>query len=198
MRNLGLLTTMVFLIFCVTLSAKSQTVEAKKRSIKKTLAHPMDIQGIFCSGDVFFYETGELSLCELARDDTISNHALPAGTVVQFRTDRTMEWCFLSKDAKLQGHVCRGSGRGGWQTAFHSNGILKVVWLAQDEEIQGVTCQKASFWSDVFGGGVGVAFHDNGRLAKCKLAKAVTIENIAFKKGDQIKFDRNGQLIKSD
>jgi len=43
-------------------------------------------------------------------------------------------------------------------------------------EIQGVSCLRASLGADVFGGGAGTHFHGNGKLARCKLGRDVTID----------------------
>lgn len=83
----------------------------------------------------------------------------------------------------------------GYQAGFHPNGALRLVWLTHDTDIQNIPCLKASFWADVIGGGVGVCFHDNGFLAKCKLARDVTIQGRPYKKGDHVRFDREGNLI---
>ena len=118
---------------------------------------------------------------------------LPEGTIICSRTkDRII--CFLPQDTEVQGLVCRGGGHD-WQTVFYTNGKLALAWLAETTEIQGVPCMKASFLEELFGGSSGVHFHDNGNLSRCKLAKNFTIEDRAFKKRDQVNFDRKGRLI---
>jgi hypothetical protein len=54
----------------------------------------------------------------------------------------------------------------------------------------------ASFWRDAFGGGVGVHFATNGRLIKAKLSEDVVIQGVAFNKGDHVRFDSLGVLIR--
>lgn len=52
----------------------------------------------------------------------------------------------------------------------------------------------ATLFTEVFGGGAGVQFHPNGRLARCKLAEDLIVEGTAFKKGDRLWFTEEGQL----
>ena len=119
---------------------------------------------------------------------------LPQGTIIHKRTDDKI-FCFLPRNTEIQGILCRGDSHRGWETAFYRNGKLALAWLARTEEIQGVPCMKASFWTEIFGGGAAVHFHDNGRLAKCKLARDAIIQGHTFKKGDHVSFDREGKLI---
>ena len=118
---------------------------------------------------------------------------LPEGAIVHSGARNTIT-CFLPENTEVQGLLCRGGGHG-WQTVFYANGKLALAWLAQTEEIQGVPCMAASFWTEVFGGKAMTCFHDNGSLSKCKLAKDITIEGHTFKKGDHVNFDRKGKLI---
>ena len=126
------------------------------------------------------------------RDDSLS--FLPQGTIIHKRTKDKI-YCFLPHNTKIQGILCRGDKHRGWETVFYANGKLAKAWLARTEEIQGVPCKAASFWTELLGGGAAVDFHDNGKLARCKLAKGITIEGHAFKKGDHVRFDRQGKLV---
>ncbi len=40
-------------------------------------------------------------------------------------------------------------------------------------------------------------FHENGQLMYCELSRNHTIEGRGFRRGDAIRFDREGQLIES-
>ena len=40
-----------------------------------------------------------------------------------------------------------------------------------------------------------MTFHENGRLQSCKLAEDFTIGEQTFKKGDDIEFDDQGNLV---
>ena len=119
---------------------------------------------------------------------------LPKGTIIHKRTKHKV-YCFLPRNTEIQGILCRGDRHRGWETVFYVNGKLAEAWLARTEEIQGVPCMKASFWTEVFGGDAAVYFHPNGKLAKCKLARDAIINGHAFEKGDHVRFDSEGKLI---
>jgi len=153
-----------------------------------------EIQGIPCEGMVTYYQDGKLESCILARDDTLSGQVIPAGSGITLTPEGVLDRCSLPRDTYIQGHLCKGEGPRSWNTCFYPNGNLKLIWLGQDEVIQGIPCKEASFMADVFGGGVSVFFHENGKLKRCKCAKDITIEGRTFKKGDIINFDQDGHL----
>lgn len=126
------------------------------------------------------------------RADSLS--FLPKGTIIS-RRSKDKIYCFLPRNTVIQGLLCRGDKNRGWETVFYRNGKLAMAWLARAEEIQGVPCMAASFWTEVFRRKAAVYFYDNGKLARCKLAKDVNIEGHAFKKGEHVSFDREGRLI---
>ena len=64
----------------------------------------------------------------------------------------------------------------------------------QDEIIQGIPCAKFRFMSSLFGGGDCTTFHESGRLRYCKLSENLTIEGQAFRRGDEVQFDEDGEL----
>lgn len=119
---------------------------------------------------------------------------LPEGTVIHKRTKDKI-YCFLPHNTKIQGILCKGGNQHDWETVFYVNGKLALAWLAKPEEIQGVPCASASFWTELFGSTAAVTFHNNGKLAGCKLAKDVTIDGHSFEKGDYVRFDSKGKLI---
>jgi antitoxin component YwqK of YwqJK toxin-antitoxin module len=143
---------------------------------------------------VEYYSNGKLKTCTLARGDTLSGQPLAEGTVVTFTTDGVLDWCFLQKDAEIQGHLCKGQGHG-WMTCFYPSGKLKLAWLGRDEIIQGIPCAEYSFWADAFGGGAGTYFHENGNLKRCKLARDLAIGGRALKKGTWAAFDEKGNYL---
>ena len=80
----------------------------------------------------------------------------------------------MSHDIRILDYTCRGGGFGGpegYTTAFYHSGTLKLCWLAGDQAVQGIPCMGAGFIADVFGGGVGAYFHENGKLRSGKLSK---------------------------
>ena len=118
---------------------------------------------------------------------------LPPGTVIHARKGNQI-FCFLPKNMEIQGVMCRGH-KYDWETGFYTNGKLSLAWLPRDQVIQDAPCMKASFWTEVFSESARVLFHENGQLARCKLAKDCTIQGHTFKKGDIIHFDDQGNLI---
>ena len=119
---------------------------------------------------------------------------LPKGTIIHKRTKDKI-YCFLIQDTDIQGVLCRGDKRRGWETVFYSNGQLAQAWPAKTQKIQGIPCMKASFWTEVFGGGAAVYFHRNGKLAQCTIAADTTISGKHFEKGDHLYFDAGGKLL---
>ncbi len=154
-----------------------------------------DIQGIPCTGPVEYYQNGKVKSCTLGREDTLSGQPLSPGTVVTLRPDGSLDWCFLQENTVIQGHLCRGSGHD-FMTGFHPNGKLKVAWLAEDEVIQGVPCAKFSFMPKLLGGGERTLFDETGRLRYCRLSDTITIEGQHLKKGDEVRFDSEGHLVR--
>ncbi len=156
-----------------------------------------EIQGISCVGSVEYYQDGKLTCCTLAYEDTLSGQPLPAGTVVHFSPEGHFDWCFLQQNIVIQDHLCLGSGHG-FMTGFHPNGQLETAWLAQDEIIQGIPCAKYRFMSVLFGGGERTLFDENGRLRYCTLSANITIESQNLKKGEEVRFDQDGKLVRSE
>jgi len=154
----------------------------------------VEIQGISCTGSVEYYQNRKLKSCTLGREDTLSGQPLPPGTVVTLTPDGSLDWCFLQENTVIQGHLCSGSGHG-FMTGFHPNGKLKMAWLAQDEVIQGIPCAQYRFMSGLFGGGERTLFDETGRLRYCRLSDTIIIQGQYLKKGDEVRFDREGQLV---
>lgn len=119
---------------------------------------------------------------------------LPVGTIIGKRTKDKI-YCFLIRNTEIQGLLCRGDTHKGWETVFYIDGRLALAWLARQEEIDGIPCAAANLWTELFGGSAAVYFHDNGKLAQCKLARDITVDGHFFKKGEHIHFDREGHLI---
>lgn len=154
----------------------------------------VEIQGVPCTGMIDTFSNGNLESCTLARDTTVGGQELPAGTVVVFTPEGDFDWCFLPRETRIQGHLCRGSGHN-FMTAFHPNGVLRVAWLAEDEVVDGIPCARFRFMATIFGGGGGTHFHDNGRLQSAALAEDFVIEGRSFKRYAVIELDPQGRLI---
>ena len=126
-----------------------------------------------------------------AKNDSLS--FLPKGTKI-FSIHENKIVCFLPQNMEIQGILCRGHAND-WQTVFFKNGKLELAWLAEDQEIQGYPCKKASFWTELFGKSAAVHFHENGKLKRFKLAKKMTIQGHRFKNGSVVRLDTEGKLV---
>lgn len=165
---------------------------------RRTLDLAVEVQGIPCQrGHAWFDAAGRLTSCALSRAATIRGAELPSGSWVSLRSDGALEYVFLPGDTRIQGHLCRGQGHD-FMTTFHPGGALELCWLAEAEQIQGVPCGRATFIADVFGGGAGTYFHENGKLAGCKLSRDATLEGRPFRRGDHVRIDPNGKLVLPD
>ena len=154
----------------------------------------VEVQGVPCTGVIEYYKDGMLEFGHLAQEATLSGQLLPAGTGVHFTPEGVFDWCFLQQDTRIQGHLCRGSGHN-FMTCFHPSGQLRLVWLAENEVIDGIPCAKFRFLSAIFHGGDGTYFHDNGRLQRANLSRTFEIQGHSFRKDAIVRFDPDGNLI---
>jgi len=138
-------------------------------------------------------EDGRLEWCEISRDAEIQGHLFPAKTRLEFDENGNLDCCFLNRNTELEGRVYRGKGHA-FQTCFHPNGRLRFGNLENPEVIQGIPCEKSNFWIWTFKGKAGVYFHDNGQLESCLLAEDLELQGHHFKKGNHIHLDRNGKV----
>jgi hypothetical protein len=149
---------------------------------------------------VSFLEDGRLRECHLdAAGAVLSGRPLPKGTEVVFDGNGRMRNCLLPEDTLIEGHLCRGKGTH-WSTGFHPNGRLRVAWLARDEEIQGVPCLSTGGVLRAIGKALvrrnqgGVFFHENGNLSSALVARDCVVQGRAFKRGELIQLDRDGNV----
>jgi hypothetical protein len=173
-------------------TGKAAAAATQSRSEK--LDAPHDIEGVPCAKRVSYDAGGRLKTCTLARDWTFVNGLqLPKGSQVSVDAQLRPETVFLPSNTVLDGHLCAGDGSHDAMTNFHPNGRLRFCNLAEPQTIQGIPCQKSTFWIWVTQGGAGTYFHDNGMLKQCLLADDVTIEGRTFKKKQHIALDREGR-----
>jgi hypothetical protein len=149
---------------------------------------------------IVFYEDGRLRNCRLrAAGAVLSGRPLPKGTLVWFDGGGRMRNCLLPEDTLIEGHLCRGKGDN-WSTGFYPNGQLRLAWLARDEEIQGVPCLAAAGVLRTIGKAIAgreqgaVSFHPNGNLAAALVSRECAIQGRAFKRGELIRLDRDGNV----
>jgi hypothetical protein len=131
------------------------------------------------------YANGRLESCAIAGEIDWFGHRLPAGTWIFQHPDGAPRHVYLSRDSSLQGHRCRGSGWGGWQTTFHANGALRTCWLAEREVVDGVPCQRATFRGEIRGN-TSTVLREDGSLRSCRAAADVTRAGRVFRKGERV------------
>jgi len=160
------------------------------------LAGEREIDGVACVTRAWFRADGRLESCTLARATTFANGlSLPAGARVGFDEAMSPEVVFLPADTEFDGHLCAGTGSDAAMTKFHPNGRLKFCNLARVETIDGVSCQRSSFWAWVTQGGSGTYFHDNGALQECLLAVDATVDGRVVKAKQHVRFDRDRRVL---
>ena len=167
-----------------------------KNITRLDLPQPEEIQQVPCRGRALFFEDGPLLSCSLSRDAAVGEARLPKGTRVRFHEDGTLWYAFLPRDTVVQGHRCKGGGHGS-MTGFHPSGRLRLCWLAEDQEIQGIPCVKATAHGETFGrlagrGGPGALFYESGRLQSCKLSRDIELQGRTYRKKRRIQLDEEG------
>ena len=99
-----------------------------------------DIQGFLCRSTAQMYENGSLKSFELAQDEVLQGHLIPAGSRVFLDPNGILEGSWLARDMVYDGIPCRG-GFAKVHTGFHPNGRVKTAFLSRDTVIQGVPCE---------------------------------------------------------
>ena len=157
----------------------------------RDLTAPTEIQGVPCQGRVKYFENGRIQVCTLARDHTILDQPLPAGTQVFFSADGRLREFLLgreavvygqlwpaysrlwtvdklgqirvwpAKDIVVQGHLLKMVDDGIGHYLY-PDGKVRALWLRQDEVIDGVPCTSSS---NVIKMPVRVAFMGTERMA---------------------------------
>jgi hypothetical protein len=157
---------------------------------RRVLKAPEVISGVMCGetrgASAAFYPSGALESCPLARDTALGWHRLSAGTWIYLTEAGELRRAWLPRDTWLDGHVCRGTGYKGWSVEFHENGRLSVCFLARVEEIDGVPCEKGTFWKELRGSTM-VRLSDAGVLRQCKAARDFTLDGIRYRKGQRVR-----------
>lgn len=214
-------------IFIVALVAL--LVEDAKAQSSITTSSQQLIQSIPYGGKMEFYRSGKIRTCYLSKDYDKDGNILPVGSKLFFEENGNLTGCRISKESKFYGqlfpaHTCVFFNRWGHKFSFWLpedtqiqgrliaatsdgignslllNGKLKAIWLADDDEINGVPCSSSMnifrFGSRVLSLGTKrmVWFYDNGQLQQAMLSRDVIIQGHSFKKGDLIYFDLDGRI----
>ena len=119
-------------------------LEAQAQLERRRLPATVVIDGITCAptGQAFaeFYPSGRLAECPIAADTVLYGQSLLRGTWVGFTQDGRLRNGWLSRNTRLSGQLCRGTGYKGFRVLFHPSGALRLCFLPADTEIAGVPC----------------------------------------------------------
>jgi hypothetical protein len=157
-----------------------------------TLAEPTLVHGVLCVERALLHPSGLLHECRLAPGAEFLGHRFPPNSWVGYNVNgRPHVW--LGRNTELQGLVCIGKGWRQWSTGLHVDGTLRGCYLAAPAVVDGVPCRKASFPTEVLWGSSYVGLHENGRLAECVARHGFTLGGRAFRRGERVRLDANGQ-----
>jgi len=156
------------------------------------------VDGITCAPTgrayAYFHPSGRLKECPLASDTVLFGQSLPQQTWVEFTVEGRPRHAWLPHDVTLSGHVCKGRGYKEWSVLFHPSGALSLCYLPNERVIDGVPCQRGTFWNEVRGGGKSaVRFHENGRLQSCQAARSFELNGRQVKKWQLVQLNSKGR-----
>jgi hypothetical protein len=225
-RKRYLLQLVQFAFIIASLMLLGTTTEAQPT---KTKSSAKIIQSIPCSGRVKYYKNGKIRSCYLSDDYAVEGNQLPSGSKLLFDENGKPAMCIIKRDTKFYGQSLPAKSyiffnRWGQKLSFwlprktriqgyliaannlgvgnslHQNGKLKAIWLADDEEINGIPCTssenilKFGFQVLALDTKRMVWFYDNGQLNQAMLSCNFTIQGHPFRKGDIVIFDKNGKV----
>lgn len=164
------------LLFCLVLPSACWAFAPN--SIRNKLQHNTTIQGYPCArGSIWFYPSGALNQCVLARVWTVGDAHIPRNSILILRSDGTVDYVLLSHDTVIDGYRSEGGAfmgtAEGVVTAFYPSERVLSLYLTKDHMIQGVPCRGNgwSMLSDPIGNGNQVEFYEEGKLRGCKLTR---------------------------
>jgi hypothetical protein len=155
------------------------------------------IEGIPCAATrrtVGIYQSGRLESCALDEPATVGRYALEPGTWVFLGPAGELRSVWLARDARIDGHLCRGTGYGGWSVTFHPSGALKLCYLAEPAVLLGVPCRKGTFWGEIRGG-TAVWFHENGGLASCSVSESLSLGDRTYRARERVRLSSDGSPL---
>ena len=147
--------------------------QAQQPTVRRPLAQATEILGYRCAkGYAWFYADGRLKECAVARDADFGVARVPAGSWINLTQDGKPDFVFLVRDTNIAGYQCRGGNRllgptEGATTGFYPSGELKLCWLTEGRDVQGVPC----VGSGLLTGDSSVRFYESGTLQACALSK---------------------------
>jgi len=192
----GFLACVVSMAVIASARPASPAVAERPETVER-LHTPRIVQGIPCKGHARYDADGKLAGCVLSADHDFGHLVLPADTQIRrFHPDGSPKDVHLGRPSRYDGHLVRGEGPGDWMAGFTSEGRLAYGFLADRETIDGVPCERGTFWGEITGGVI-VKFHPNGKLLTCRLASGAEIDGRRYRKGDRIWLDPQGSPTES-
>lgn len=168
---------------------------AERPETTERLSEPRVVQGVPCMGYVSTDADGRLVSCVLSEEHDFGHVVLPANTQIRrFHPDGSPKDVHLGRPTRYDGHLVRGSGPGDWMAGFTPAGRLAYGFLTDRETIDGISCERGTFWGEITGGVI-VQFHPDGKLKSCRLAAPAQIAGRAFRKGERIWLDEQGTPV---
>jgi hypothetical protein len=179
----------------VVMASAKPPKDAPPRETTERLSEPRVVQGIPCESYARFDAEGRLLSCNLSEEHAFGGVVLPAHSQIRhFHADGSPKDVHLGRDTRYDGHLCRGEGPAGWMSGFTPEGRLAYCFLVERETIDGVVCERGTFWGEITGGVI-VQFHPDGALKSCRLAEDARIGGETYRKGRRIDLDPSGAPV---
>ena len=160
----------------------------------RTFNTPTNLNGMVVVGYVAFYSTSNnVEFAMLATNSVMWGQSLPGGTRIHFSPDGKPEWCFLSKNWEIKGHLFLGGGHG-WMTAFYPSGDLESGGLVSIEVIDGIPCASAGPGPRFFRSNPRTFFHEDGKLKSGEVAITFRYRGQIIEKGKRVELKPDGSI----
>jgi hypothetical protein len=175
------------LLMCLQAEAETPGVDTYKRQFDT----PTNFHGMVVTGLVECYRTNNsITFYQIKTNTVMWSQLLPAWTGIHFKADGNPDWCFLSRDWEIKGHLFNKGMN--WMTSFYPNGQLEGGGLVNVEVIDGIPCESASdgFW----GKHPRTHFYEDGKLKSAQVAVTFRHRGQVIKKGKRVNLKPDGSI----
>jgi len=159
----------------------------------QTFTTPTNLNGMVVTGWVSFYSpNNEVESAVLATNSVMWGQSLPGGTRIHFTPAGKPDWCFLSRNWEIKGHLFNGGGHD-WMTCFYPSGQLESGGLVHVEVIDEFPCQAAApgFWGLHH---PRTCFYEDGKLKSAEAAVTFRYRGTIVKKGNYVELKPDGSI----